>query len=194
MVQQTGFEVLGNNEVMTVFSATGGLLCARNSTQGLAWLVGTSRHRLLSCAAGIACMPCLLTPPVQPLPPVTPDYRDSGNTGAVLMIAPSLEFEFVCFPPARLAGSLGEAPAAGASAGPPAEQEQFSSPQPAAPLPDHAGVSLPVGPLAASPFAADADVPLRAAAPAAVAGVEPTPAQQTMQQVRCSRAAAWRPA
>lgn len=112
------------------------------------------------------------------------------------MIAPSLEYEFVCFPPARHAGSQGEAPAAGAPAGQPAEQEQFSSAQPAAPLPDRAGVSLPVGPLAASPFAADADVPLRAAAPApaAVAGVEPTPAQQTMQQVWRSRGAVWWPA
>jgi serine/threonine-protein phosphatase PP1 catalytic subunit len=131
MVQQNGFEVLGNNEVMTVFSAT--------------------------------------------------DYRDSGNTGAVLLIAPTLEFEFVCFPPtARPDGAVAPQAAAGAAAGQPAEQEQFSSPQPAAPLPDNAGVSLPVGPLAASPFAADADVPLRAAAP--VAGVEASPAAQTMQQ------------
>ncbi|KAI7839888.1 hypothetical protein COHA_006368 [Chlorella ohadii] len=97
MVQQNGFEVLGNNEVMTVFSAT--------------------------------------------------DYRDSGNTGAVLMIAPSLEFEFVCFPPA--------------------------------PRPDGALAAHATGPLATSPFAADADVPLTAAAPAAG---EATPAAQTMQQ------------
>lgn len=107
------------------------------------------------------------------------DYRNSGNTGAVLMIAPSLEFEFVCFPPAaRPDGTLAAQTV----------EDKFSSPQPAAPLPDNAGVSLPVGPLAASPFAADAEVPLRGAAPAA--GAEATPAAQTMQQVRRS-AAVW---
>lgn len=119
--------------------------------------------------------------PLRHLPPLPADYRDSGNTGAVLMIAPSLEFEFVCFPPAPRPDGALAAHATGAAAGQPAEPGQFSSPQPAAPLPDNAGVSLPVGPLATSPFAADADVPLTAAAPAAG---EATPAAQTMQQVR----------
>lgn len=132
-------------------------------------------------AAPAGMLPGMPIPPLHCIAPPT-DYRDSGNTGAVLMIAPSLEFEFVCFPPAaRPDGTLAAQAAAGQPAG-----DKFSSPQPSAPLPDNAGVSLPVGPLAASPFAADAEVPLSGAAPAA--GAAATPAAQTMQQVRRSAA------
>lgn len=157
MVQQQGFEVLGKNEVMTVFSAS--------------------------------------------------DYRESGNTGAVLLVDPSLKFEFVTFPAPRAASSdagsprlLVTAAAAAADSGTfhhAVAADKFSSPipMPAATLAGSTdSVRLPY-PQRSSPFAAAAglaEVPAAAAAAAdqqapeparpAMAAATSTPAAQAMQQ------------
>lgn len=157
MVQQAGFEVLGNNEVMTVFSAS--------------------------------------------------DYRETGNTGAVLRIAPSLDFEFVTFPPLR-PGAAEEAAAAAASfaalvssSRPSAEAAPVTLPLPPQPSPFAAAAEAgPAGEAAEGGVgAATAAAAAAAAAAGAVAGVEAglaaappagppaegealTPAEQAMQQ------------
>ncbi|KAL4458245.1 hypothetical protein ABPG75_013110 [Micractinium tetrahymenae] len=131
MVQQQGFEVLGSNEVMTVFSAS--------------------------------------------------DYRESGNTGAVLLIDPSLDFEFVTFPALRAASLDADSPrllvtaaaasADGAGAHQPVPADKFGSP-----LPAHAAalagmaesVSLPPQ-QRRSPFAAAAGQAAPPVGPAAAA-------------------------
>lgn len=148
MVQQEGFEVLGNNEVVTVFSAS--------------------------------------------------NYRDSGNTGAVLLVDPSLNFEFVTFPALRAASSYAGSPrmlvttaetADCATFHQPVAANMFGSPLPAL-APGLAGavesVCLPPLPRR-SPFAAAAGQEEAAAAEQRVlepagAGAACTPAAQALQQ------------
>ncbi|KAL4422089.1 hypothetical protein ABPG77_001557 [Micractinium sp. CCAP 211/92] len=155
MVQQDGFEVLGNNEVMTVFSAS--------------------------------------------------DYRESGNTGAVLLIDPSLGFEFVTFPAPRAASSDAGSPrllvtAVAVDSGTrhhAVAADEFSSPIPVpySPLAQPTeGVRLPL-PHRSSPFAAAAGLPEAGTAAAVAANHQaheaagpamaeraPSLAEQAMQQ------------
>lgn len=154
------------------------LLCRRRPLRDRHPRAGNLLHS--AAAAGSPPARCA-QPCCTPLPAhLPPDYRESGNTGAVLVIAPSLDFEFVCFPPTpRRDGSVAAAAAAGAAGA--AGQAEAAEQQPEAPLPDGTGVSLPPGPLAPSPFAAQAEVPLGAAPARGDGG---TPAAQTMQQAR----------
>lgn len=116
--------------------------------------------------------------PRQPSPP-TPctDYRESGNTGAVLVIAPTMDFEFVCFAPLR--------PGAAAAAGGEAASGVSSPPRKA--LPDGTGVYVYNPCVQGSPFAAQAGAPLGQVAGEAAVDAALTPAAHTMQQVRCRR-------
>ena len=108
-----------------------------------------------------------------------------GNTGAVLVIAPSLDFEFVCFPPSH--PPPGEAVA-----------EVVEDAVPAVPpvAVRRGGVGLYNSPPPRSPFAAQAEAAAAAgaaawavaAAPEAVPGAPPSPAAQAMQQVHGGQA------
>lgn len=173
-------------QVMTVFSATdyretGGWVggCRRQGRHSpgcrAVRLMAPSTVLALSCQGALQpCRRCLT--PWRHHPPTHP----AGNTGAVLVIAPSLAFEFVCFPPQRPAPAPGEAAAEvvedAAPCGPDATvlqgvSSQFSSPPPMSPFAAQAAAAA----------AAAAVVAAAAAAPEAAPG--PSPAAQAMQQV-----------
>ena len=216
MVQQTGFEVLGDNEVMTVFSASdyresGGWVgrqggCRRwvgsKAAGGCTRLRATQARRCAAAIAGQAVgvqqrrtrvrLPSGSRPsPASRRALCRPPVCLAGNTGAVLRIAASLDFEFVTFPALRASSEGGSvhgtatAPAAAAAAPPP--PPPFGSPPK-----ETASVTAPAMLPVRSPFAERGAAAAAAAAagagtsaPVEPAGVaSPTRAAQALQQVR----------